>query len=345
MTSTTLLLVRHGQTDWNLQRRYQGDNDIPLNATGLAQARQAALALKAEQVDGIISSHLSRAKQTADLIAEFHDNPVEVDERLGELNFGKWQGLTWTEIEAQYPDEARDWRTNKAESAPNGETFVELSVRTSAFLESMRGRGGRWIVAAHGGTIRSVVGGILGMTPGKEWQLKIQNVSIAEVELFEDATVLNRWNDTSHLERQGKIRPISLGIFLHQNHILVGELTNPVTGERYYRPLGGGIEFGETAAQALAREMREEIDATVTDIDYVATVENIFDNGHKQGHEIVQLCSARFEDADRYDLAQRIAVNDENNTAVWMPLDRFGSAESPPLYPVGLLEIVQTLCD
>ena len=338
MIETRLLIVRHGQTDWNLARRYQGKNDIPLNSTGIAEARRVAGALAGEQIDGIVSSDLQRAYRTAETIAAFHDVPIETDKRLRELGFGAWEGLSWSEIEAQYPHEAVAWQRNELPSAPGGETFEALAARTAAFLESMRGRGGTWVVSAHGGTIRAIVCGFLGMDARRSWQLQIKNVSIADVSLYDENTILNGWNDHHHVSGRGQIRPISLALIQHRDHILVTEGFDPVDKKRFYRPLGGGIEFGESAEDAVRRELFEEIGARLDNVNYLATVENVFTYNGEMGHEHVFLFSAELADQTLYPLTTKLNITDESTVAVWKPLSLFQKDGAPPLYPTGILD-------
>lgn len=341
MPNTTILLIRHGQTDWNVARRFQGQTDIPLNATGIAQAQDAAAALKNESFDGIFSSDLLRAYRTAEIIAESHQLPITTDKRLREMSFGTWEGLAWAEIEQQYPEETAQWRQRRLSRPPQGESLAELATRTTAFLDSLRGKGGRYVVVAHGGTLVSMMSAALGIAPERAFQLRADNVSISEITLSGDVTLLNRWNDTHHLRKQASIRPIALAIFLHQQHILVAKFSDPLTQQTFYRPMGGGIEFGETTAQTLQREIHEELAAEISDIAYVGTLENIFTYNGQQGHELMQVCCAQFIDPSWYDLQKEITAAEAGLHAVWMPLAAFTEAGSDPLYPEGLLDLLR----
>jgi len=137
-----------------------------------------------------------------------------------------------------------------------------------------------------------------------------------------------------------QIRPLALGIVWRSNELLVFEGYDHVKGETYYRPLGGGIEFGERSQETLRREFREELGAELVGVRYLATLENIFTCNGERGHEIVLLYEATLADLSFYG-RETFEVHEENETltAHWMPLCDF-QADGPPLYPDGLLELL-----
>src|SRR5881275_129291 len=104
---TTLLLARHGETDWNREGRWQGWADPPLNETGRDQARQLAELLRSTPFDAVYSSDLQRAHETALIVAEPHTVPVLVDRGLREIDIGSWSGLTRSQIDERFPDGVR----------------------------------------------------------------------------------------------------------------------------------------------------------------------------------------------------------------------------------------------
>ena len=122
-----------------------------------------------------------------------------------------------------------------------------------------------------------------------------------------------------------QIRTIVLGIFRHEDRLLVFEGYDPIRDVTFYRPLGGGIEFGEYGRQALIREMREELAADITGLRYMGAIENIFTHAGGQGHEIVLVYEARFVDPDFY--RRSIFTGAEDNgapiTVSWKPLSDF----------------------
>ncbi len=137
-----------------------------------------------------------------------------------------------------------------------------------------------------------------------------------------------------------RIRPLALGIVWRGDELLVFEGYDHDKDETFYRPLGGGIEFGERSQQALRREFREELGVELTNVRYLATLENIFTCNSERGHEIVLLYKATLADLSLYG-RETFEVHEENETltAYWMPLCGF-QADGPPLYPNGLLELL-----
>jgi ADP-ribose pyrophosphatase YjhB (NUDIX family) len=138
-----------------------------------------------------------------------------------------------------------------------------------------------------------------------------------------------------------KIRPIVIGIFRQANTIFVFEGYDSVKDEVFYRPVGGGIEFGEHSRQALVREMQEEFGADIARLRHRATVENIFTHDGRPGHEIVFIYEAEFVDLAMYDQTLIIGKEDDGSLfrAVWKPLSDFHNG-GPPLYPDGLLDLL-----
>jgi probable phosphoglycerate mutase len=152
----TILLVRHGETDWNRERRWQGHADRPLNETGRGQARELAAQLEQDPPEAIYSSDLSRARETAEIVGRRLGVPVALDERLREVDVGEWSGLTMSEIEARYPDGARR-RLEGGTGWAAGESYEAMGQRVLAALREIAGRhDGRVLVVTHGGAMRAV---------------------------------------------------------------------------------------------------------------------------------------------------------------------------------------------
>ncbi len=144
------MLWRHGQTTYNAERRFQGQADVPLNDAGREQATRAAPYLAAMKPDAIFSSDLSRATETADILARLTRLPVQLDKDLRERGGGSWEGKTADEIRAQFPEAFANW------APADGETAAAVADRASAAMEriaeSLPG-GSLAVVVAHGGAL------------------------------------------------------------------------------------------------------------------------------------------------------------------------------------------------
>ena len=142
--------------------------------------------------------------------------------------------------------------------------------------------------------------------------------------------------------KKNKIRPLALCVFLNNDRILVAEGRDEVKGNMFYRPLGGGIEFGETGAETVRRELMEEINVAVGEVRFLGAVENIFTFNGKPYHEIVMIYDGVLSESGLY--AQAVIEGSEANgaaiRALWKNLSEFESGESI-LYPTGLLALLQ----
>ena len=157
---TEFILVRHGQTIWKSQGRWQGWLNSPLSELGIQQAQAARDALADVPLEAAYCSDTGRAKQTAEIILEPHDLELVEVEGLREKFYGKWEGLNVAEIDANYPgtrfDETRD--TRATHRAPDGETMLEVRARIKPFLTELaaKERGRRVLLVAHSGVVRAV---------------------------------------------------------------------------------------------------------------------------------------------------------------------------------------------
>jgi broad specificity phosphatase PhoE len=149
-----LVVVRHGQTDWNIEERYQGQVDIPLNATGRSQADTLKRDLARIDFDRAYSSPLSRAFETARIIA----NELEVipDERLAEIHHGSWQGYTRSDIAERWPNEWERWNKEPPDfTPPGGESAARVRVRVEDFLTTIQGT--NVLCVSHGIVIQTLL--------------------------------------------------------------------------------------------------------------------------------------------------------------------------------------------
>jgi broad specificity phosphatase PhoE len=182
---TSLYLVRHGETDWNAQRRIQGSTDIPLNSTGRAQAETTGRLLARRDWDGIYSSPLSRAFETAEIIAkEVGLGVPHTIDAIVERNYGEAEGLNWEQVESQFPGDA---------PVPGRETHEEVARRVLPALVALASSrpGESLLVVSHGGVIRSVLNAVdPGVTHGS-----ITNGSIHSFELVDGSLELVAFDD------------------------------------------------------------------------------------------------------------------------------------------------------
>jgi broad specificity phosphatase PhoE len=136
---TEFWLVRHGQTDWNIERRFQGRTDIPLNETGITQAHTLAQTLTGQTFAAIYSSPLQRALQTAQVLSEHLQLPIQIEPGLVESAHGDWEGMCLEDIKAQYPELIQARRQNPLENRPpgNAESIPEVAARMAAAANSI----------------------------------------------------------------------------------------------------------------------------------------------------------------------------------------------------------------
>lgn len=146
------MLIRHGETDWNVEGRYQGQADPPLNERGRAQARRVAKALQGQRLDALYASDLRRAAETAEAIGRATGLAVRYDPRLREIHQGEWQGLLVTEIERRYPELFRRWQVAPLRvTLPGGESITQMQERVLAAVEDIvrQHPGQRVAIVAH----------------------------------------------------------------------------------------------------------------------------------------------------------------------------------------------------
>ena len=204
---TRLILVRHGQTDWNVELRYQGQTDVPLNDIGQAQVEALGRRLASEHLDAIHASDLQRAWSTAEAVAAHHEIDVQPDARLREILIGEWEGLTYAEMQARDPERLARWFEDPARvSSPGGETVEQLAARMGAVLEELRAgdEESTVLLASHGGALRVMLCLALGMPPAERWRLRLDGASVSELHLYKEGAILTLLNDTHHLAGIGQ---------------------------------------------------------------------------------------------------------------------------------------------
>jgi len=202
----TLWLVRHGETTWNAERRWQGSRDIPLSPRGVEQARLLATRLESIPFAAAFSSSLQRASTTAEIAAAGRVL-VTLEPRLAELSYGAWEGKKDEDIWRRFPEErARWWEVPDEAQIEDAESIGQLQERAWAGLVASLDAEGHTLVVAHGGTNRALLGRILGQPLRAFWRLAQDPCAVNIVELppgpAEQALVRARIrviNDTSHL--------------------------------------------------------------------------------------------------------------------------------------------------
>jgi len=209
-----LLLIRHGETDWNVERRLQGNIDIPLNANGRQQARALALALRVEKLDAILCSDLQRAVQTAQAITDLNNLPCEIHPAWRERSFGGFEGQLISTLEQQYPVEYAAWRAHEvdsqfpanAEGQFTGETIRQFTARIENALRDLaRNHAGKKLaVIAHGGVLECAYRIAMRLPLNAPRQVTMKNASINRFELSSDPEQfelkLIQWGEVGHLD-------------------------------------------------------------------------------------------------------------------------------------------------
>jgi alpha-ribazole phosphatase len=197
-----LIVVRHGETLYNMQRRFTGQSDIPLSALGEQQAAALGKHLAAEPLAAIVASDLQRARVTARAIAHYHELPVQEDADLREIAMGAWEGSTYDEIMARDADLVQRWLSDPTIYAPpGGETVIQLLDRVAPALQRWRTRYPEAAIlwAVHGGVIEVLLCHLLGVDLKLRWQFRHENASITEIDLGRKGTRVVRLNETAHL--------------------------------------------------------------------------------------------------------------------------------------------------
>jgi broad specificity phosphatase PhoE len=202
--SLRLVLLRHAETDWNRQRRYQGWRDTPLSDAGRAQAEAASRLLAAEPLSAVWSSPLERARETAAAIARLQRLEVQIDDAFKEMRFGAWEGLTIEEVAGGHAEAYRVWReTPHLAAVPGAETLADVRARALAGLETLREAhdGQRICLVSHGITARVLILEALGLGLDRIWSLQLSASGISELEFRDDWSIVHRMNTLVHLDQ------------------------------------------------------------------------------------------------------------------------------------------------
>jgi probable phosphoglycerate mutase len=202
--ATRVLAIRHGETDWNVDGRIQGQLDIPLNATGRWQVHRLALAVADEGIDAVYSSDLLRAFETAQSVSRGCGQPIVTDVGLRERGFGVFEGLSYAEINERWPAQAERWRKRDPDfGAEGGETLREFAARGVATVERLAALhpGQTIAVVSHGGVMDCLyrAAARVALDAPRSWQLG--NAAINRLLYTPQGFTLVGWSDISHLDQ------------------------------------------------------------------------------------------------------------------------------------------------
>lgn len=201
-----LLLLRHGRTEWNARRRFQGQADPPLDEVGRMQAYEVAGLIAAVRPDRIVSSDLVRALETAQIVASTIAMPVAVEPRLRERSLGHWEGLTRDEVETTYPDEFADWRAGRDVSRRGGETRDEVAARAlAAFAEQPPVD--TMVLVTHSATAMALCNALIGIAQAQHPLGPLANCHWTELWLDEGTWRLRAHN----VGVPGTVIPVAIG--------------------------------------------------------------------------------------------------------------------------------------
>jgi probable phosphoglycerate mutase len=198
-----LLLIRHGQSTWNRERRIQGQLDPPLSEEGREQARRLGHRLAGRRFAGFYSSDLKRAFETADAIAAATGAQPKSDPALREIYLGEWEGLDIEEIAARYPDAWASWvKEPDWDLVPGGERAVNFEARVAGAIDKIfqHHEHGDVLVVTHGGVIQIALQRIVGNRSQGIFPFKIQNTSVSVLEKRNGRVMIAGVNDITHLE-------------------------------------------------------------------------------------------------------------------------------------------------
>lgn len=205
--STRILAIRHGETAWNRESRIQGHLDIPLNGVGRAQARRVGAALQGEAVAAIYASDLARARETAEAVAASTGASLQLDARLRERAFGRFEGLTWQEIGERWPEDSERWRRREPGFAVggHGESLEQFYARCLAAVTGMAAAhpGQTIAIVAHGGVMDCLyrAGSRQSLQAARSWTLG--NATINRLLYSAEGLSIVGWNDDLHLDGLG----------------------------------------------------------------------------------------------------------------------------------------------
>jgi ribonuclease H / adenosylcobalamin/alpha-ribazole phosphatase len=206
--ATTTLLLRHGETPLSAERRFAGRGDFPLTEEGLRQADAAADRLAARGgIDVIVTSPLRRARQTAEAVARATGAPLQADDGLAEVDFGKWEGLSFAEASERWPDQLSAWTGSVDVAPPGGESFADAIRRVDAALDRLLAEHQfrTLLLVSHVSPIKIAVCRAMLAPPASLFRFQLDVASLCEIAWFPDGPATVRsLNDTAHLSSSAR---------------------------------------------------------------------------------------------------------------------------------------------
>jgi alpha-ribazole phosphatase len=199
---TSIWLVRHGQTELNKARRYQGASDSPLTPFGIRQATALAQRLRRTPFRLAITSPAMRARHTATTILGNRDALLLDDRRWNEIHHGRWEGLTYAEVRTRFPHEAASRFADALNGRPSGgESLAEVAARVAEAWATLlqQNRGGRVLVATHATPIQLVLCALSGMPPSLHWRWRIDLGSVTAIDVYGGGTIIRMVNEVPRL--------------------------------------------------------------------------------------------------------------------------------------------------
>lgn len=214
--SVNIYLIRHGETDWNNEGKYQGRRNINLNEKGVNQAHKIGKKLKDYNIDHIYSSTLKRAHTTSEIINTYVNRNITTSEDLVEINVGKWEGMTWDKIKLEYEEFLEQWMKDRVNvPMPKGESYGEVQMRAVKFLKDMveNCTYNNVVVVTHGALLRALICEVLSIDLNTGGNFEVDNCSLSHIvyNREKDKFKVITLNDISHMGNDHDLERISIG--------------------------------------------------------------------------------------------------------------------------------------
>jgi len=203
---TEVILVRHGETEWNVEEIYRGRLDVELSEIGVKQAQLLGRYLSNLKLDAIYSSPLKRAADTANILAQYQNVDVQVTDGLMDLNCGEWQGLSDKQVKKSYPALHEQWRVNPhLVEMPGGERLEDVRERALGVVDKVVSKhSGSVALVSHRVVNKVLICALLGLDNSRFWDIKQDVCGITTFDHVKGRFILTKHNDTSYLKGMGK---------------------------------------------------------------------------------------------------------------------------------------------